>query len=146
MQYCQASLADIGISAEQAERVQFVQGDACNLKPQYQAYDLVLASNLVDRLREPKRFLRDITTRIVSGGILMLSSPYTWLEEFTPKENWIGGIRENGEALTTYQALQRLLAADFVEVQAPVDVPFVIRETARKHQHTVAQLTVWRKR
>jgi hypothetical protein len=25
-------------------------------------------------------------------------------------------------------------------------VPFVIRETARKHQHTVAQLTVWRKR
>ncbi len=146
MQYCQASLADIGISAEQAERVQFVQGDACNLKAQYQAYDLVLASNLVDRLREPKRFLRDITTRIVSGGILMLSSPYTWLEEFTPKENWIGGIRENGEALTTYQALQRLLAADFVEVQAPVDVPFVIRETARKHQHTVAQLTVWRKR
>lgn len=146
MQYCQASLADIGISAEQAERVQFVQGDACNLKPQYQAYDLVLASNLIDRLREPKRFLRDITTRIVSGGILMLSSPYTWLEEFTPKENWIGGVRENGEALTTYQALQRLLAEDFVEVQAPLDVPFVIRETARKHQHTVAQLTVWRKR
>lgn len=146
MQYCQASLADIGISPEQAERVQFVQGDACNLKPQYQGYDLVLASNLIDRLREPKRFLRDITTRIVSGGILMLSSPYTWLEEFTPVENWIGGVRENGEALTTYQALQRLLAADFVEVQAPVDVPFVIRETARKHQHTVAQLTVWRKR
>ncbi len=146
VQYCQASLSDIGISPEQAERVQFVQGDACNLKPQYQAYDLVLASNLIDRLRDPKRFIQDITTRIVSGGILMLSSPYTWLEEFTPMENWIGGVRENGEALTTYQALQRLLAADFVEVQAPVDVPFVIRETARKHQHTVAQLTVWRKR
>lgn len=146
MQYCQASLSDIGISPEQAERVQFVQGDACNLKPQYQGYDLVLASNLIDRLRDPKRFLQDITTRVVSGGILMLSSPYTWLEEFTPKENWIGGVRENGEALTTYQSLQRLLAAHFVEVQAPVDVPFVIRETARKHQHTVAQLTVWRKR
>ena len=83
---------------------------------------------------------------INTGGVLMLSSPYTWLEEYTPKENWLGGIRENGEALTTYQALQRLLAADFEEIAAPQDVPFVIRETARKYQHSVAQLTVWRKR
>ena len=80
------------------------------------------------------------------GGVLMLSSPYTWLEEFTPKENWLGGVRENGEALSTYQALQRLLAANYEEIAPPQDLPFVIRETARKYQHTVAQLTVWRKR
>ncbi|MBF6639133.1 5-histidylcysteine sulfoxide synthase [Rouxiella silvae] len=146
VEYCQASLQAIGITPEQAARVNFVQGDACNLKPQQEAYDLVLASNLIDRLREPERFLRDITTRIAKGGVLMISSPYTWLEEFTPKENWIGGVRENGEALTSYQALQRLLTAEFSEVQPPADIPFVIRETARKHQHTVAQLTVWRKR
>ena len=83
---------------------------------------------------------------IRSGGMLALSSPYTWLEAFTPKENWLGGVRENGEALTTLQALQRLLAADFEQVGAPQDVPFVIRETARKFQHTQAQLTLWRKR
>ncbi len=146
MEYCQARLSDVGLSAEQAEKVRFLQGDACNLKPQKEPYDLVLASNLIDRLRQPKRFLQDITPMIRSGGLLMLSSPYTWLEEFTPKENWIGGVRENGEVLTTHQALQRLLSADFTEVQVPVDVPFVIRETARKYQHTVAQLTVWRKR
>ena len=28
----------------------------------------------------------------------------------------------------------------------PQDVPFVIRETARKFQHTQAQVTIWRKR
>jgi hypothetical protein len=28
----------------------------------------------------------------------------------------------------------------------PQDVPFVIRETARKFQHTVAQLTCWERR
>lgn len=78
--------------------------------------------------------------------MLIISSPYTWLEEFTPKENWIGGVRENGEALSSYQALQRLLDGDFEEINPPLDVPFVIRETARKHQHTVAQVTVWRKR
>jgi hypothetical protein len=25
------------------------------------------------------------------------------------------------------------------------DIPFVIRETARKHQHTIAEMTVWRR-
>ena len=104
------------------------------------------ASNLIDRLRQPKRFLQDIIPMIRSGGLLVLSSPYTWLEDFTPKENWLGGVRENGEALTTYQALQRLLRDAFDEVAPPQDVPFVIRETARKFQHTQAQVTFWRKR
>ena len=146
VEYRQVRLKDFDLGQEQAERIQFVQGDACNLKPQQAGYDLVLASNLIDRLRQPQRFLQDITRQVNAGGVLLISSPYTWLEEYTPKENWLGGVRENGEALTTYQALQRLLAADFEEMAAPQDVPFVIRETARKYQHTVAQLTVWRKR
>ncbi|WP_205067543.1 5-histidylcysteine sulfoxide synthase [Pantoea coffeiphila] len=146
VEYRQVRLKDFGLDTQQASRIQFVQGDACNLKPQPEHYDLVLASNLIDRLRQPKRFLQDISGMIRSGGILMLSSPYTWLEEYTPKENWLGGVRENGEALTTYQALQRLLAADFEEIAPAQDIPFVIRETARKYQHTLAQLTLWRKR
>ena len=146
VEYRQVRLKEFGLEAEQAQRIQFVQGDACNLKPQPDRYDLVLASNLIDRLRQPKRFLQDITPMIRSGGLLVLSSPYTWLEDFTPKENWLGGVRENGEALTTYQALQRLLRDAFDEVAPPQDVPFVIRETARKFQHTQAQVTFWRKR
>ncbi|WP_034945402.1 5-histidylcysteine sulfoxide synthase [Erwinia oleae] len=144
--YRQVRLKDVGLGEAQARRIRFVQGDACNLKPQADLFDLVLASNLIDRLREPTRFLNDVTHMLRSDGILLLSSPYTWLEAYTPKENWLGGIRENGEALTTYQALQRLLAADFEELAVPQDVPFVIRETARKYQHSVAQVTVWRKR
>ncbi|WP_429083101.1 5-histidylcysteine sulfoxide synthase [Aeromonas bivalvium] len=146
MEYCEARLSQHDLGPAQAERIHFSQGDACNLKPKYDHYDLVLASNLIDRLREPARFLRDIAPRLRSGGLLLLTSPYTWLEDYTPKANWLGGVRENGEALTTYQALQRLLAAEFEELASPRDIPFVIRETARKHQHTVAQLTVWRKR
>ncbi|PKQ82770.1 putative 4-mercaptohistidine N1-methyltransferase [Aeromonas sobria] len=144
--YCEARLSSHGLGASEIARIHFSQGDACNLKPKYDHYDLVLAANLIDRLREPARFLRDIAPRLRSGGLLVLTSPYTWLAEYTPPANWLGGIRENGEALTTYQALQRLLAAEFEEHCPPRDVPFVIRETARKYQHTVAQLTVWRKR
>lgn len=146
VEYRQVRLKEFGFDETLAQRIQFVQGDACNLKPQPDGYDLVLASNLIDRLRQPKRFLQDITPMIRSGGLLAISSPYTWLEEFTPKENWLGGFRENGEALTTWQVLQRLLRDAFEEVAPPQDVPFVIRETARKFQHTQAQLTLWRKR
>ena len=37
-------------------------------------------------------------------------------------------------------------APDFEQVQGPQAVPFVIRETRRKHQHTLSELTIWRKR
>ena len=146
LEYCEARLSTLGIGADQLARVQFSQGDACNLKPKYQGYDLVLAANLIDRLRDPKRFLGEIGKRMNAGGVLVLSSPYSWQESFTPKTHWLGGVRENGEALSTYQALQRLLAVEFEELAPPQDLPFVIRETARKYQHSIAQVTIWRKR
>ena len=76
---------------------------------------------------------------------MVLTSPYTWLEEFTTKQHWLGGFKENGENLTTLEGIRRSLAPHFEPLGEPVDVPFVIRETARKHQHTVAQLSVWRR-
>ena len=38
------------------------------------------------------------------------------------------------------------LDAHFRPVGEPRQVPFVIRETARKYQHTLAEMTVWEKR
>lgn len=146
VEYRQIRLKEIDIHSQQIEKVKFVQGDACNLKLTTAQYDLVFASNLIDRLREPQRFLNSVTQLLKQDGVLMLSSPYTWLEEYTPKENWIGGIRENGESITTYQALQRLLRDNFTEIQSAEDVPFVIRETARKHQYTLAQASFWRRK
>jgi 5-histidylcysteine sulfoxide synthase/putative 4-mercaptohistidine N1-methyltranferase len=144
--YREASLAALSLGADQASRVAFSQGDALNLKPKYTGYDLVLAANLIDRLREPARFLKDVGARLKPGGVLLLTSPYTWLEEFTPRANWLGAVRENGETVSTYRALQLILAEDFEEIAPPRDVPFVIRETARKFQHTLAQATFWRRR
>ncbi len=33
----------------------------------------------------------------------------------------------------------------FELVTEPQDIPFVIRETARKFQHSVAEMSIWRK-
>ncbi|MFM9195923.1 MAG: putative 4-mercaptohistidine N1-methyltransferase, partial [Planctomycetia bacterium] len=131
-------LADVG------SRVLFMQGDACNLKPLSTGYDLVFAGNLLDRLYDPALFLDGIAERILAGGLLVITSPYTWLEEYTPKLRWIGGRREHGEPLSTLTGLTRALEPRFVLVHRE-DIPFVIRETARKHQHTLAEMTVWRR-
>ncbi|MFN4262147.1 MAG: 5-histidylcysteine sulfoxide synthase [Thioalkalivibrionaceae bacterium] len=135
------------LGLERRNNVEFWQQDACNLKPQFTGFDLVCAINLIDRLYDPARFLTDIATRIKPGGLLALASPYTWQEESTPREAWIGGRQdENGRPITTFDALRNMMAGSFELVGEPMDIPFVIRETARKHQHTLSQLTFWRRR
>jgi len=138
------SLDKLGLG-ELRTHVAFMQGDACNLKSLYTGYDLVFAGNLVDRLYDPAMFLELIGGRVLPGGLLVITSPYTWLEEYTPKSKWLGGRREHGEALTTFAGIARALDGGFDLVHR-TDVPFVIRETARKHQHSIADLTVWRRR
>jgi len=140
--YHEQRLSDLGLDAT-AAKIEFSQGDAHNLKPQFTGYDLILAANLLDRLYDPARFLTTIHQRIKPRGLLVIASPYTWIEEFTRKENWIGGIRRAGEPFSTLQGLHEQLAGNFRLLGEPRDVEFVIRETARKFQHTVSQLTFW---
>lgn len=125
-------------------KIAFWQADACNLKPIFKEYDLIFAGNLIDRLYDPAKFLRDALERLNPGGVLVLTSPYTWLETFTPKARWIGGFKQEDRPLTTLEGLQNLLEPD-ARLLETRDIPFVIRETARKFQHSVAQMSLWEK-
>lgn len=124
-------------------KVEFFQGDACNLKSIFTDYDLILASNLIDRLYDPKRFIAYIHERLNIGGILVISSPYTWLEEHTKREDWLGGFKKDAENWSTLDALKELLGTHFRMVGNPQDVPFAIRETRRKHHYCVSEVTIW---
>ena len=136
------NLVELGLDRVR-DRVQFFQADACNLPEKFSGYDLVLAANLIDRLYSPRKVLGMIHERMNQGGVLVITSPYTWLEEYTKKEEWLGGCREAGEPVWSLDGLKKALAPHFSLLGEPRDVPFVIRETRRKFQHTVAQLTVW---
>lgn len=140
--YHTRTLAELDL-ADTASKVTFYQGDACNLKPQYTGYDLVLAANLIDRLYRPRRFLETIHERINQGGLLVIASPYTWLEEHTSKEEWLGGFKKDGENHRTLDGLKEHLGQHFRMVGEPRKVPFVIRETQHKFQHTLSEVTVW---
>lgn len=126
------------------ENVSFMQGDACNLKDVYSGYDLIFCSNLIDRLYYPQKFLDDVPNRVNDGGLLVLLSPYTWLEEYTPKENWLGGYIKDNKEVSTLETLKTELNG--YELVDTIDVPFVIKETNRKFQHTISQMSIWKKK
>lgn len=138
------SLEDVALD-QVASKTEFFQADACNLKAHFSGYDFILAANLIDRLHHPRDFLAQIHERINIGGILMLSSPYTWLEEHTARSEWLGGFQQDGENITTLTGISNILTQHFELVAEPQDVPFVIRETARKYQHTLSQVTIWKR-
>lgn len=144
VRYKERRLNELGLDTVR-DKVEFFQGDACNLKPQFSGYDFILAANLIDRLYSPRKFLGAIHQRLNPGGTLMITSPYTWLEEHTPREEWIGGFKQAGENLTTLEGLKAVLGEHFRLIGTPQEVPFVIRETRRKLQHTLSEVTLWEK-
>jgi putative 4-mercaptohistidine N1-methyltranferase len=126
-------------------RVTFEQGDAMDLRAGLGTFDVVLMANLIDRLRDPRRCLERSAALLRPGGQLILTSPYTWLTEYTPRENWLGGLEREGRRVKTADTLREILAADF-ELAGCRDLPFLIREHARKFQWSVAEATMWTRR
>ena len=140
----QACLAELGL-AEAASNVAFCQGDAQFLDARFCDYDLVLAANLIDRLSCPAKFLANIYQRLAPGGLLVIASPYNWLEDFTPKKHWLGGRFCAGTPVDSLKGLTKRLRKHFTLVAEPVDIEFVIRETARSYHHNISQVTCWQR-
>ena len=145
IQQKKVTLQELGYEAL-TDKVAFWQGDACNLKPNFKGYDLIMATNLIDRLYNPKLFLEDVAQRLNKEGILVLTSPYTWQEESTAKELWLGGYYDaEGKEVRTLESLRETLS-DAFELLHHQNLEFVIKETARKYQHTIAELSIWKKK
>ena len=53
-----------------------------------------------------------------------------------------GYIDDAGNPVDTFTGLSRALHPQF-KLGYRENIPFVIRETGRKHQHTIAELTAW---
>lgn len=118
-------------------RVQFEQGDAQTLRNDLGRFDAVLACNLICRLPDPKLLLSRLPDLLFPGGQLFLTTPFTWLEEYTPKANWLGE-----GAMDSFAMLQHHLEPHF-QLEQKLDMPFLIPETARKFQYTIALASRW---
>ncbi|MBT8037728.1 MAG: putative 4-mercaptohistidine N1-methyltransferase [Verrucomicrobiae bacterium] len=119
------------------EICQFLQGDAMHLPNNLGRFDRVHAANLICRLTEPEKLLRRLPELVRPGGHLVLATPCTWLDAFTPRDCQPAG--------DTFDWLISQLTPAF-DLQRQCDEPFLIRETARKFQWTVSLVTLWERR
>ena len=120
----------------QPGNVRFEQGDAMNLREELSSFDLVHAANLLCRLTHPLKLIARLAALVKPGGQLLLTTPCTWLADFTPPENWPQG--------RTREWLMQQLAPHFT-LELEKDLPFLIREHARKYQWSVAWGSRWRR-
>ena len=61
------------------------------------------------------------------------------------QKNWLGGYEKDGNEVRSFDRLREILGPNF-ELVEEKDLPFLIRETVRKNQWTVAHATVWKRR
>ncbi|MGB2401806.1 MAG: putative 4-mercaptohistidine N1-methyltransferase [Akkermansiaceae bacterium] len=120
----------------QPENIQFLCADAMNLPDDLGQFDYVHAANLICRLPDPALLLKRLPSLVATGGYLVLATPCTWLNEFTPPENQPSN--------DTFAWLSELLSTSFKLVKKK-DEPFLIRETARKFQWSVSMVTLWQR-
>ncbi|MDG4594749.1 MAG: 5-histidylcysteine sulfoxide synthase [Candidatus Contendobacter sp.] len=143
-----ATLSAMVDPAIDRSRVGFRQADACSLPAELVDFDAVLLANLLCRLPSPKSLLGRLggpRGLVKVGGLLAIFSPYSWLEQFTPLEAWLGGYEREGDPVTSTAALAEFLRAENFELLREADVPLVIREHARKYQYIVTHAMLWRR-
>jgi putative 4-mercaptohistidine N1-methyltranferase len=127
------------------QRVKFEVGDATKLRTDLGKFEVVLAANLIDRLNAPLKFLDRLPDLLEPGGQLILASPYTWLANYTPRQHWLGGFVRGHRAVKTFDSLRQILSPHF-RLARRLDLPFLLREHARKYQLGISEASVWIRR
>lgn len=119
-------------------RLEFKCVDAMEFVKKKLAFDVVVAANLICRLKDPLFFLKNLSNIVSTHGQLILTSPYSWLEEFTPPGSWLDDKKK------PLEHIQDVLRSSFT-LKKVFDLPFLIREHYRKYQWDVSQVTLWQK-
>ncbi len=138
-----SSTTELELNIDEAidrSRTHFEQGDAQYIRDDIGTFDLVIACNLICRLPEPMLLLNRLADLIRPGGQLFITTPFTWLEEYTPSKNWLGDGAQD-----SFAGLKSALEPAF-QLDQKWDMPFLIREHARKFQYSIAQGSRWIRR
>lgn len=118
-------------------RLRFEQGDACALPLHIRGFDAVLMANVLCRLPEPVAALERMqgaNALVAPGGVLVMTTPFSWLEQYTPRKRWLSDVDAIGNILTEF------------ELAHQEELPFMIREHQRKFEYIITLATVWKRR
>lgn len=147
-----AAVHNESVTPETLRKVEFFTGDACQLSEMksdglLSTYDGVIMSNLLCRLPDPLKCLHGLPHIVNKGGVAVLVTPFSWLEEFTPRSKWLGGSYDpvSGEPIRSKDQLEDIMRHRGFEKVHEEEIPLIIREHQRKYQYIISEATGWRK-
>jgi len=135
----------VDVPVEVPGRVAFHVGDAH--APPYAdgRFATVVALNLVDRVGDPARCLAAAGRLVRPGGLLIVSSPYTWKAEYADPARWLGGVvRDDGRPVHGAEGVREALGPSY-RLEREGRLPFYIPWHDRSGQLAVAHVQRFRK-
>lgn len=118
-------------------RLHFEEGDACALPLHLKEFDAVLMANVLCRLPDPVACLermQGVNALVKRGGVLVMTTPFSWLEQYTKRERWLDGVPAVANVLTEFELIDEQ------------ELPFIIREHQRKFEYIITFASVWRRK
>ena len=70
----------------------FLCGDVLDPPLEAEQFQSVIASNLLDSVRDPLNTIGQAHALTAKGGLLTFSAPFAWREEVTPRGDWLESI------------------------------------------------------
>ena len=133
------------VAVEAAPNARFGVADALDLPFPAGSFDTVVALNLIDRVPDPARALAEAARVTAPGGTLLVGSPYTWLDSFTPPERWLGGFLRDGVEVRGAATVRAHLEESFA-FDREVRMPFFIPHHARSGQLGLAHIQIYERK
>nr|CCD16085.1 unnamed protein product [Trypanosoma congolense IL3000] len=103
-------------------------------------FDAVLVVNLLCRVPNPKKLVDILPQLLLPGGVLVISSPYSWEGPPEARDTWIGG---KSAGAMSEDLVKEMLSIHF-ELLDESNEAFLIRDHVRRYQLGVSHCTVWR--
>ena len=123
------------------EHVRYMVGDPCALTEDLLVVDCVLAALSLDRMSDPKRFLRSLPRLVKRNGTVVLVTLYQWNRDAAE----IRGSREmEGKHVRCEEVLKSMMKDMEFTLLHEEDIPILKRETERMYRWRVPHATVWR--
>jgi 5-histidylcysteine sulfoxide synthase/putative 4-mercaptohistidine N1-methyltranferase len=139
----EVSLQKLGLP-ENANNINFSQGDSTNLKENFKGYDVIVIEHALEKSYHPKKLLNNAIQKLNAGGILVIVSDQTFDKNITNESKWLGGIKNNGENFTFFDGLSEILSNKFSLLKRE-KLQRMLRINQHNYSLSITELTLWQR-
>jgi SAM-dependent methyltransferase len=131
------------------DRTEFIVADAMALPFRTSDFNTVCSVNILEKVPDPMGHLTEVD-RVLSEetGLFIFSDPFSWDENVSPPDLWIGGSANGANPGRGAAAMRRLMSSGkslfspALEIVEAGDVSWKIRKTENLWEHITSQFLV----